>query len=364
MTEDVLCTVSGGVGLITLNRPKALNALTLDMIRVIDPQLRAWAADPAVHAVVIRGAGDRAFCAGGDVRAVWDAGRAMQAGAVEGLTRAFFFEEYRLNRRIKTFPKPYIALIDGITMGGGVGLSVHGSHRVTTEKTLFAMPETGIGLIPDVGGTYFLPRLPGHMGRYLGLTGARLQAGDLHYLGLATAHVPADRLDALVADLTAADWAAAADPHKRASDLIATHEVAVDPPTLPALRGMIDRCFAHDTVEAVLEDLETMGLEAEGSGIALATARIIRTMSPTSLKLTLEQLRRGAELTFDDAMKLEFAVVQRIMRGHDFYEGIRAVLVDKDRSPKWQPADMDGVGAADVLAHFAPPADGGLHFED
>ncbi|WP_240002421.1 enoyl-CoA hydratase/isomerase family protein [Oleisolibacter albus] len=358
MTEDVLCAVHGPIGLITLNRPKALNALTLDMIRVIDPALRAWAGDPGIRAVVIRGAGDRAFCAGGDVRAVWDAGKARQAGQGDGrLTADFFREEYRLNRRIKTFPKPYIALLDGITMGGGVGLSVHGSHRVTTEKTLLAMPETGIGLFPDVGGTYFLPRLPGYCGTYLALTGARLQAADLHYLGIGTGHVPSAEIDALVQDFTRADWDAAPDPYKFADDITARYEVGAGEPVLPAWRETIDRCFAADSIEAILA-----ALVREGSEWADQAAKTILSMSPTSLKVTLAQMRRGVELTFDDAMRLEFRMTQAVMAGHDFYEGIRAVLVDKDRSPRWNPAGLDAVDDGMIGRHFALPDEGDLTF--
>ncbi|WP_404326606.1 enoyl-CoA hydratase/isomerase family protein [Aerophototrophica crusticola] len=359
MTQDVTCEVKGAIGLITLNRPKALNALTLGMIEVMAPVLKDWAADDSVQAVVIRGAGDRAFCAGGDVRAVWDAGKAMQRGEGDGaLTATFFAEEYRLNRRIKRFPKPYLAILDGITMGGGVGLSVHGSHRVTTEKTLFAMPETGIGLFPDVGGTYFLPRLPGQLGTYLALTGARVQAADLHYMGIGTGHIPSDKVDALV-DLLAGSDLSGGDPHKRVDDLVATFEASVGEPTLPGHREAIDRCFAAGTVEDILA-----ALVQEGSEWADATAKTILSMSPTSLKLALAQMRRGVELDFDDAMRLEFRMMQGCMRGQDFYEGIRAVLVDKDRNPKWSPASLEEVDAGMIESHFTLPTAGELAFED
>lgn len=347
--DEAVCEVRGQVGLITLNRPKALNALNLAMIRIIDPVLRAWADDATVRAVVIQGAGDRAFCAGGDVRAVHDAGLAWKRGEGDGaLTREFFFEEYRLNRRIKTFPKPYIAIVDGITMGGGVGLSIHGSHRVTTEKTLLAMPETGIGLFPDVGASFALTRMPGELGTWLALTGTRLEAADLTYLGVGTAHVPSVAVDALVADLAAADWNVD-DPSKLADDIAARHEVSVGEPTLPALRPVIDRCFGKPTVEAILE-----ALAAEGSEWADRTAAHLKTMSPTSLKLSLAEIRRGALLDFDDCLRMEFRLSQACMRGHDFYEGIRAVLVDKDRNPRWNPASLAAVSDADIEACFAP----------
>jgi len=352
MTQDVVCTVTGAVGLITLNRPKALNALTLDMIRVIDPQLTAWASDPRVKAVVIRGAGDRAFCAGGDVRAVWDAGMARARGEGDAaLTREFFREEYRLNRRIKTFHKPYVALLDGITMGGGVGLSVHGSHRVTTEKALLAMPETGIGLFPDVGGTWFLPRLPGQVGTWLGLTGQRLGAADLLPLGIATHHSTSTALDAIVADLASA--VSTGDPHAAVDAVLGRHAADPGVPTVPQHRADIDRCFQGDTVEGILHRLD-----AEGTDWAADTARTIRSMSPSSLKMTLRQIRIGAGLTdFDDAMRLEYRLTGHVMAGHDFYEGIRAVLVDKDRKPRWNPPTLAEVDDATVTAWFQPGPD-------
>ncbi len=240
MSEDVICTVRGAIGHILLNRPKALNALTLGMVEVIAPALAAWGTDPAIKAVVIGGAGGRAFCAGGDVRAVWDAGLERKRGEGTGaLTAAFFGGEYRLNRQIKRFPKPYVALMDGITMGGGVGLSVHGSHRVVTEKTLLAMPETGIGLFPDVGGTWFLPRLPGRLGLYLGLTGARVQAADLIHTGIGTHHAPSASLDSIEAAL--------AEGQDVDAVLAAHFTPAVDPP-LAGLCEAIDAEFAADDV--------------------------------------------------------------------------------------------------------------------
>jgi enoyl-CoA hydratase len=357
LTLDAICTTRGPLGHILLNRPKALNALTLPMVEVIAPALSAWAADPAIKAVVIRGAGDRAFCAGGDVRAVWDAGLQRKRGEGAGaLTAAFFAGEYRLNRQIKHFPKPYVALIDGITMGGGVGLSVHGSHRVTTEKTLLAMPETGIGLFPDVGGTWFLPRLPGRLGLYLGLTGTRVTAGDLAYAGIATHHSRSEALDDLERDLETA-LASAPNAHAALEAVLGRHAATPDEPTLPAHRDAIDRCFDADSVEGIFAKLE-----AEGSEWAAKTLATLKTMSPTSLKVTYEQLRRGAELEFDDCMRLEFRMTQAVMDGHDFYEGIRSVLVDKDRNPKWQPASLDAVDATFVARHFAPPPDGDLSF--
>lgn len=362
MTDDVICEARGGIGMITLNRPKALNALTLDMIRVMERQLRDWAGNDAVRAVVIRGAGDRAFCAGGDIRAMFEDGKAMREGRGEGRhLRAFFREEYRLNRLIKIFPKPYIALIDGIVMGGGVGVSIHGTHRVTTEKTLFAMPEVGIGLFPDVGSTFFLPRLPGYTGRYIGLTGARVQAGDLHYLTVGTGHVPSRSLDALVEDLAGADWTGTDERNALADKLIAGHKVSLPPPSLAQHRDLIDLAFRHARVEEIMAELADFA--ANGSAFAADTAATMATMSPTSLKLTLAQLHRGASLTFDEAMRLEYRMTRAVMNGHDVYEGIRAAVIDKDRSPAWNPTTLSAVDDAAIERHFAHVGDDELTFD-
>jgi len=332
---EVLFEIRGRAGIITLNRPRALNALTLNMVREIHPKLLAWASDPAVERVIIRGAGDKAFCAGGDIRALHDWGKAQ---APEFL--GFYGEEYQLNTCIKHFPKPYIALLDGITMGGGVGLSVHGSHRIATEKLTFAMPETGIGLFPDVGGSYFLPRCPGEVGMYLGLTGARTKAADALYAGIATQMVPSAAIPALVEALVEAEDVDAA---------IARHQVpAGDAPIAPH-REAIDRLFAGNSVEEIIAHLD-----ADGSEWAAQQAAILRTKSPTSMKITFHQLREGAKLSFDDCMRMEYRLVHRILHGHDFYEGVRAVIVDKDQSPKWKPAALADVSAADIDAYFAP----------
>lgn len=356
-TQDIRFEVAGPLGIVTLDRPKALNALTLPMIRAFDPVLAEWERDPAVRAVVIRGAGDRAFCAGGDVRAVYDDGKAMKEGTGDGaLTRDFFREEYRLNRRIHRFHKPYVALLDGITMGGGVGLSVHGSHRVATEKTLFAMPETAIGLFPDVGGSWFLPRCPGETGAYVALTGTRLHAADVLYLGIGTHRVPSERLDALVGELAGADWSGEA--RAVVDGVVARHALAPEPAPLAQRREEIDRCFAFDTVEGILE-----ALEAEGTEWAATTLKTLSRMSPSSLKVSLRQIRLGKGLDFDEAMKMEYRLSQACMRGNDFYEGIRALLVDKDKSPKWRPAELAAVGPADVERYFAPSPTGELSFD-
>lgn len=354
MTEsEILFQVRGSVGVVTLNRPKALNALTLAMCEAFDRQLAAWARDPAVRAILVKGAGARAFCAGGDVRAIWEAGKAG-----EPLTADFFRAEYRLNRRIHTLAKPYVALVDGITMGGGVGISVHGSHRIATEHTVFSMPETGIGLFPDVGGTYFLPRLAGHLGLYLGLTGARLKAADTCHAGIATEYMPAARLDALEAALAAADWGE--DPNGAVDRAVAGFAADPGPAPLDAHRATIDRCFAGESVEAILAALEA---GAEHDPWAAATLATLVTRAPTSLKVTFEAIRRGAELDFDQAMIMEYRLSQACMAGHDFYEGIRALIIDKDGAPSWEPATLAEVTPAMIEAHFAPLGARELTFE-
>lgn len=346
-TAPVLFETLGPLGLITLNRPKALNALSLEMIRAIGPQLDDWEADPGIGAVVIRGAGDRAFCAGGDVRAVYEAGlEAKRRGTdLATMTADFFREEYILNHRIHRFPKPYIALVDGIAMGGGVGLSAHGAYRVVTERLMVAMPETGIGLFPDVGGGWFLPRYPGELGTYFGLTGARGGAAEAIMTGYATHHVPSARLPALIDALAEADLAA---PEALEAVLDRFHTDPGPSPLVPR-RALIDRCFAGDRVEEIVSRLA-----AEGDDFAQTTVETLGRMSPTSLKITLAQLRRCEGLSYPDVVTVEYRMSQACMAGHDFYEGIRAVLVDKDKAPRWVPGDLTEVDADLVDRHFAP----------
>jgi enoyl-CoA hydratase len=297
---------------------------------------------------VLTGAGEKAFCAGGDVRAVYEAGKGIN-GADKSLTRDFFFEEYRLNRLIHRYAKSYVSLIDGICMGGGMGLSVNGRTRVVTERAMMAMPETGIGLFPDVGGSHFLSRCPGQLGAYLALTGARLKVADMIYAGLATHYVPSAKLPALQAALESESADAA---------VARFAESAGDAP-LAAERARIDRCFGANTVEAILE-----ALAADASEWAQKTRATLLTKSPTSMKVSLREICTGAKLDFEDCMRMEFRMVQRFMQGHDFFEGIRALLVDKDNAPKWKPATLAEVAPAMVDAYFAPLARGELTFVD
>jgi enoyl-CoA hydratase/carnithine racemase len=356
-TDDILFGQRGGVGTVLLNRPQALNAFTLGMYRRFDPALRAWANDPAIRAVLIEGAGDRAFCAGGDVRAVYEAG--MGISGDNEFTSVFFAEEYRLLRFLHHYAKPYVAIIDGITMGGGAGVSVNGAYRVATEKTMFAMPETGIGLFPDVGATRFLNLCPGHIGRYLGLTGARLGAADALYCGLATHFVPRARVPALREALTVVAWEIG---REKAQVEALLGQFAADPGVAPIAdrRAIIDRCFAGGTIEAILAALDA---ETEDRAWAAETRAILLTKSPISLRITLRQLMLGRGMDLEDALRLEYRMTQHVMAAHDFYEGIRAVLIDKDQKPRWQPATLVEVDGVATESYFASLGSGELTFE-
>ena len=335
---ELLCERRGVAGLVTLNRPQALNALTHAMVLELSRALDAWADDPAVTRIVVTGAGERAFCAGGDIRHLYDLGK---AGRHEEALR-FWRDEYPLNVRIKRYPKPYVALIDGIVMGGGVGISLHGSHRVAGDRYQFAMPEVGIGFFPDVGATYALPRLPAETGTYLALSGDRVRGADALALGLATHAVPSAALpevrDALVAG-------------EPVDDALARFAHTPGGALLSGERETIDRCFTGPTVPEILERLDEAA--AQGSEFARKTAATMRTKSPTSLAVALEQMRRGGSLDFEDAMRTEFRIVSRIIAGHDFYEGVRAAIIDKDGAPRWRPATLDAVDARVVEGHFA-----------
>ena len=337
MSEDaeILFETRGAVGLITLNRPKALNALTHAMCVSMHAKLDEWARDASVACVVVQGEGERAFCAGGDIRTLYNSGKAGTPYAVE-----FYRDEYLLNAAIKHYPKPYVALLRGFVMGGGVGVSVHGSHRVADETMQFAMPETGIGLFPDVGGSFFLPRLPGEIGMYLGLTGARLKTADALYGGVATHFVPAAKRDSLIAALVDGKTPDAA--------LRALSENTAAAP-LSERRDAIDRIFAGTNVEAILS-----ALDADATDWAADAAKTIRTKSPTATKLAFRQIRNGKTLNFDDCMRMEFRMVNRVIAGHEFYEGVRATIIDKDGAPHWDPAQLSGVSDADIDAYFAP----------
>lgn len=330
---EILFEERGAVGLVILNRPKALNALTRGMCTALHAKLKEWATKASVKAVVLRGAGDRAFCAGGDIRVLYEKGKAGDPYAID-----FYRDEYRLNAFIHHFPKPYVSLLDGITMGGGVGVSVHGSHRIATEKTVFAMPETGIGFFPDVGGTYFLPRCPGQIGMYLGLTGARIAGADALYAGVATHFVARAQLDGLTEALAAGTPLDAA---------LARFKGEPGPAALAERRTLIDHYFAKRSLDEIVQSLAQ-----SDDPWAAETLATLKTKSPTALKVVYRQICEGARADMDECMRIEFRMVNRFMAEHDFYEGVRAVIIDKDQKPQWRPAALDAVTPAMVEAYF------------
>lgn len=330
----------GDLGIIILNRPTVLNSLNYEMILLMAAQLKEWAAAAHIKAVVIKAVEGRAFCAGGDLRLLYER-RALNDPAA---TR-FFEEEYQLNRLIYHYPKPYIAFLDGITMGGGVGISLHGSHRIATERLLFAMPETGIGFFPDVGGTHFLPRLPGKVGYYLGLTGARIKTDDSVAIGLATHKVPSSALPTLLNQLANNHLT----NHAAVSAIIDSFTVTAVESSLLQHQVMIDHCFDAIHMEDIIENLN-----ATHSAISVEILKMLQSKSPTSLKVTLSALIRGHQLDFDAAMEQELNLTKHFCAQHDFMEGIRALIIDKDQLPVWQPAKLEGVTARLVENYFKP----------
>ncbi|KUH93661.1 3-hydroxyisobutyryl-CoA hydrolase [Mycolicibacterium acapulense] len=344
--EDVLVTVDRGVGLITLNRPKAINSLNHSMVTAMSRVLAEWAHDDAVTAVIVAAAGERGLCAGGDIVALYHSARAE--GPDKGReARLFWYDEYLLNAQIGRFTKPYVALMDGIVMGGGVGVSAHGSVRVVTDTTKMAMPEVGIGFVPDVGGTLILSHAPGLLGYHATLTGANFDGADAIAMGFADHFVPHDKL----ADLKAAILA------DGINDALAAHAVEPPPSNLLRQREWIDRCYAGETVLDIVAALR--GHDDAAAGEA---GDLIESRSPVSVSVALEALRRAAKLdTLEDVLRQEYRTSCGALRSHDFVEGIRAQVVDKDRNPKWSPASLAAVTTADVEDYFAP-ADRELEF--
>lgn len=333
------------LGRIRLNRPKALNSLTLTMVRDIEAALDAFEADPQIAAVLITGEGERGLCAGGDIRMIYDGGK---AGSEEPKT--FWREEYRMNARLGRLQKPYVAVMDGIVMGGGVGVSVYGSHRIVTERTRLAMPETGIGFFPDVGASWFLTRQKGERGTYAALTGEQLSADDAIAFGLADSHVATTRLPDLVEKLSHLPAGAS---HGDVSTVVAAFAESPPHGTVAQHKEAIDRLFAFDTVEAIVD-----ALEREGSAFAEKTLSVLRTKSPLSLKVTLRLLRLGRKaVSIEECLEREFAATAAVLRSHDFYEGVRAAVVDKDRNPQWRPSQLSDVTDLDVAAFFEPLAE-------
>jgi enoyl-CoA hydratase len=363
--SDIILDRRGAAGVVTLNRPAALNAVNLTMVRMLRDALERWRHDDAVSRVIVTAAGGKAFSAGGDLRAIYEAGRAGRQQ--ESLD--FWREEYALNTAIRHYPKPYVALIDGIVMGGGAGVSVHGSHRVAGDRFDFAMPEAGIGFFPDVGATWFLPRLPGEIGTYCALTGARLKAADAVAAGIATHRVPSARFAGLAEALCGTDPVDAVLAGFAATGNPGPMETGQKPPPqekttgagdVTAHRGAIDRIFAASSVEDILARLDAEaagtgeGATGTGKGWAASVAAALRAKAPLSLKIALAQMRRGRHWSFAECMQAEFRIVSRVVYGHDFYEGIRAVIIDKDNRPRWEPASLADVTAETVEGHFAP----------
>jgi len=349
MTDQILIAEKqGACGVITLNRPQVHNAITLEMTRAMETALAAWEKEPGIKAVILRGAGDKAFCAGGDIKKLYELGKAGKHD--EQL--AFYAEEYRLNRRIRLFSKPVVALMDGIVMGGGAGLAMASSHRVGGDNLAFAMPEAAIGLFPDVCATYFLSRLPGNAGTYLALTAGRANLADAAVTGIISAYVPTAKFAELTEKLIAGEAPDAA--------IAALKAEAPADSKFVEYANFIKLCFAPKTVDEVLGEIDEAGYA--GMDFATKTYDAVAHNSPTSLAIALRQMQIGQKLDLDDAIKLEYRLVSRVMKGHDFYEGVRACLVDKDREPKWQPAEIDAVKQADIDALFAPLAEGELEF--
>ncbi len=345
--DDVLIRRDGRAGRITMNRPKALNALTYAMVQPIWAALQAWSTDPAIELVLLDGAGDRALCAGGDVVALYDS---RVSGS--GLVRKFWREEYYLNALILRYPKPYVAIQDGIVMGGGIGLSSHGRHRIVTERSMLAMPETGIGLIPDVGGTWLLAHAQGELGTYLALTGARMTGSDAIQAGLSGSFVPSNRLDALKARLIATG-------DERVDDIIEDFEEPIPISTLAVERAKINRWFGFDTVEEIIA-----ALSSTTDPLAQKIKADLAQKSPLALKTTLAALRRARRLgSLEEALNFEYRLAVRMFEHGEFPEGIRALLVDKDKTPKWNPPTLAAVTdamIADLAAPFAQADELGL----
>jgi enoyl-CoA hydratase len=335
-SEEILTRVDNGVGFLILNRPKAINSLTHSMVTTMHSVLRDWADDDDVEAVVVRGAGERGLCAGGDIVAIYHS--ILTDGGSE--TRQFWHDEYVLNHYIARYPKPYVALMDGVVMGGGVGVSVHAGTRVVTDTTKMAMPEVGIGLVPDVGGTYYLSRAPGKLGVHAALTGAPFSGSDAIAMGFADHYVPHTALN---------DFAQAI-ADDGLDGAVKSHAVAPPSSNLLAQRSWIDECYDGETVTDIVA-----ALRGHDAGPANDAANLIATRSPTSLAVALEAVRRAARLdTLEDVLRQEYRVSCATLRSHDLVEGIRAQVIDKDRNPKWSPSSLSAVSAADVEAFFAP----------
>ncbi len=342
MTQDLVFTQQGQLGVITLNRPNALNALTLAMIQELQKQLLLWKKNNEIKAVAVRAVPGNAFCAGGDVRWLYQLG-------VQGLQEQmeFFWHEYRLNHFIHHLGKPYIALMDGITMGGGVGISLHGSHPIASERFIFAMPETSIGFFPDIGSSHFLTQCHDSLGVYLGLTGNRLNPYEAKNAGLVKGVIASEQMPLVLEELTQLDLTKNA--YEQVDRCLAPFLQEKDSPV--ASISTIKVCFALETVEAIFQ-----ALNKHEDSWAQELSKNLRKKSPFSLKLSLAQLQKARGLSLADCLKMDFDLVRHFMSDHDFYEGVRALLIDKDKNPQWDPSNLDLVSEAKIIAYFEPSA--------
>jgi len=351
---EILSEIRNQVAVLTLNRPAARNALSFAMVRELRKLLELYAADPRIRAVLLQGAGDKAFCAGGDIRALYESFKASGAAPT-----AFFVAEYPLDYSLYTYPKPYVVLMDGITMGGGMGLAQGSTLRIVGDRSRLAMPEVAIGFFPDVGGSYFLSRLPGALGRYLALTGTHIGAADALYCGLADVHLPRAAIESLIDDLAALNWS-----QDSAGDLRRFLEarkapIAAQPP-LRALRPAIDEHFSLPTACAILTSLEAES-RPEFTDWTRQTAKVMRTRSPTMLAVALRQLQHGKDMTLADCFRMELAMAQQCFEQGDFIEGVRALIIDKDNAPRWSPARIEDVSDAMVERYFRNPWSASAH---
>lgn len=341
MSQDILFEQRGSVGLVTLNRVKALNALSIDMVKALAAQLVDWQHDDTIKAVILTSASEKAFSAGGDIRALYE-GR-------DNPPFDFFWHEYRLNRYIHRYPKPYISLINGIVMGGGVGISMHGKYVVGGERIMFAMPEVGIGFFPDVGGSHILPRMTGASGTYCAMTGERLKQGDCAAFGLTTHSIDSSYYDDLIARISDGE---------NAETVLASYHQFVVPKLDEESMASIHENFAADNVADIVK-----GLEADDREFSQKTLAVLKTKSPTSIHVAFEQVQRGRDKSFEECMAMEYRIVHRILQDDDFYEGVRATIIDKDGRPSWNPMRLEDVQQERIEKHFTPLPNGELEFD-
>lgn len=343
LVAEEIKSKEGYLGLITLKRPEALNALTLNMVQSLDQYLHAWEMNDDIKAVIIRGSGGKAFCAGGDIKQVY----AEKQSNNPHINR-FFWNEYRLNHHIHNYRKPYIAFLDGLTMGGGVGISIHGSHRIATERFTFAMPETRIGFFPDIGSSYFLPRCPGSLGVYLGLTSKQINTTDALYTGLVDYGVSSDQLENIVQAL--ADHPLnAQNSHSAISKIIEPFTTSFENSTLSSYKKEINHCFSAESIMEIINRLRQLR-----TGWSEETIEDLLTRSPTSLTVTLKEMHEGKRMDFDNCMKMEYRLACHFLQSHDFFEGVRARVIDKDNQPTWKPAKLDEITNALINSYFEP----------